>query len=94
MYFGSVVPTHVGVNRQCLTLIVVQCRCPHSCGGEPGARGTVTANFVVVPTHVGVNRGYEQAELISKSCPHSCGGEPAYVKDRRGYAELSPLMWG
>ena len=53
---GTIVPTHVGVNRQQQGAKPQKMNCPHSCGGEPMSQRRNVAPNMIVPTHVGVNR--------------------------------------
>ena len=52
----SIVPTHVGVNRQIAAITSDVNNCPHACGGEPIFLQLGMVLIMIVPTHVGVNR--------------------------------------
>ncbi len=90
----AVVPTHVGVYRNCSLACAAPGRCPHARGGVPFGAETPFETGPVVPTHVGVYRRVPAVALSALRCPHARGGVPLYTRAIGATTWLSPRTWG
>ena len=90
----NIYPTHVGVNRENISLIRGLLNLPHACGGEPAKSLILASPAKIYPTHVGVNRYIKQQQGGATDLPHACGGEPPDPTPTPEAEPSTPRMWG